>query len=392
MPETMINNTIVDILYKLVNEQALLPGEQAILENWLSGSEHKQQLLNELKNEEWLFEELKKRYAFDTAGEWDKMLKKLRADTVSHQRPVTHRVHFLKTSWFRYAAAVVVLLGGVGSWFWLSHTGTHEAVVMNPRPAAGDIQPGTNRAILTVGNKTIDLATNKTGIAVGNAITYTDGEKIAEAGQMVEVTTPRGGQYYAVLSDGSKVWLNAASSIKFPSSFKGDSREIEITGEIYLEVAQNVKQSFVIKTGDTEVQVLGTSFNINAYTDEDAVRTTLVEGSVKVKAVGKELVLKPGQQASVTYKDHSLVKSTVQTDEVLAWRSGIFNFNNADIKAMMRQISRWYDVDVVYEGQIPERIFEGKMQRDIPLSSALKILELNKINFRVEGKRIIVMP
>lgn len=409
MPETTINDTIVAILYKLVSEQSLLPEEQAVLDSWLAGSEHKKALLAELLNEDRLFDEIKKRYAFNTTGEWLKMVEKLRAgsaaaplatgiadpDTYTENAPVVHRVHFLKTSWFRYAAAVVVIAGGAAIWYANNTSSRHfEQSDSGVRNLAADIQPGTNRAVLTVGDQSINLSSNKTGIAVGNAITYNDGERIADAGQILTLSTPRGGQYQATLPDGSKIWLNAASKIKFPSKFTGAVREIEVSGEAYLEVVQNVKQSFVVKANGTEVQVLGTSFNINAYADESSIKTTLVEGSVKVKIGEKESLLKPGQQASVGHEDRSisLTSNTADIDQALAWRNGFFNFNNADIKGMMRQLERWYDIEVRYEGKVPERVFEGKMQRNIPLSSALKILELNKINFRVEGRKIIVMP
>lgn len=411
MPETIINNTIVDILYKLVNEQSLLPQEQALLDDWLAGSEHKKALLAELMNEGQLFEEVKKRYAFNTTDEWLKMVEKLRADSTiaavppvadlsdeaQSSQPVVHRIHFLKTSWFRYAAAVVLVAGGVGVWWELSRSARNEGSVVSTVSRSEDIEPGTNKAILTIGNKRpIDLSSAKTGIAVGSVITYTDGEKIANAGELLMLATPRGGQYQAVLPDGSKVWLNAASSIRFPSKFSGATREIEVKGEVYVEVAQNSKQPFYVHTHKTTIQVLGTSFNINAYEDEELEKTTLIEGSVRVLvnpagSSQRSTLLKPGQQS--IYSDNSpLSAHPADIEQALAWKNGIFNFNNVDIKGMMRQLSRWYNIDVQYEGSIPQRIFEGKMQRDIPLSSALKILELNKINFRVEGKKIIVMP
>jgi len=417
MPETMINNTIVAILYKLVKEQPLAQEERALLDNWLAGSKHKEALLNELKDEDKLFEELKKRYAFDSADEWLKMLQKLRTDSTAVEsapvifsdqqpQPIAHRVHFLKTSWFRYAAAVIVIAGGTAIWYTNQQNQKDQTKLA---VQTKDIGPGGDKAVLTLadGSKIVlDNAHNGNLAQQGNTkivkldagqLAYNTGKAGAgllnHTGEMLynTLTTPRGGQYQIVLPDGTKVWLNAASSIKFPTVFVGATRSVEMTGEAYMEIAKNLKQPFTVRANGTEIRVLGTSFNINAYLDEETVKTTLIDGAVKVLTDNKEALLKPGQQAVVGGLQNIQVQEA-DIDQALAWKNGIFNFNNADIKAMMRQIARWYDVDVQYEGRIPERVFEGKMHRDIPLSSALKILELNKINFRVEGKKIIVMP
>jgi hypothetical protein len=297
-------------------------------------------------------------------------------------KPV-HRVHFLKTSWLRYAAAVILLVGGVATWYKLSGL-FHQSSLPQMRIAhkGAEIAPGTNRAILTVGNKSIDLATNKTGIAIGNTIRYMDGEKITDAGQLLQLTTSKGGQYQAVLPDGTKVWLNAASSIKFPSMFKGNKREVEITGEAYLEVASNRKQPFFVHTAKETVQVLGTSFNINSYENEPA-KTSLVEGSIKVN----NQLLTPGQ----AYKDGRIITTDLGKD--IAWKNGLFNFEGATLKEVMNQLSHWYDIDVVYEKEISEIDFGGKISRTVSLSSVLKGLEdAAPVHFRIEGRKVIVTP
>jgi len=186
---------------------------------------------------------------------------------------------------------------------------------------------------------------------------------------MLQLTTPRGGQYQAVLPDGTKIWLNAASSIRFPSKFDGNERGVEITGEAYLEVAKNTRQPFIVHTSKTVIEVLGTSFNVNAYSDEEAVKTTLIEGSVKVKTTEKEAILKPGQQAAVDHDSHliSLINGS-DIDQALAWKRRFrFTLIGQIFRLLLRQLARWYDVEVVYERGIPNVKFGGEMQRDLKL-------------------------
>jgi hypothetical protein len=305
----------------------------------------------------------------------------------SELQPTAHRVHFLKTSWFRYAAAVLLLAGGATIWYAQSHKSGEQLV------QAKDILPGTNRAILTIGNNNkIDLASNKTGITVGHSITYTDGEKIAEAGQRLQLTTPPGGQYQAVLPDGSKVWLNAASSISFPSKFDGKERSVDVTGEVYLEVAKNSKQTFVVNANGAQIQVLGTSFDINTYKDEDAVKMTLIEGRVKVKTDKAETLVKPGEQAQISQQQLKVVVAA-DIEKIMAWKNGLFNFEGTHLKELMRQLQRWYNIEVVYEKQVPDIEFVGKISRNVPLSDLLAGLEGVGVHFRLEeGRRLVVLP
>ncbi|HJT74994.1 MAG TPA: FecR domain-containing protein, partial [Chitinophaga sp.] len=309
-----------------------------------------------------------------------------------------HRIHFLKTSWFRYAAAVLILAIGITTAIVVSSDRQSQSSgTDNLSIAAADIAPGTNRAILTVGSKKIDLASNKTGISVGNAISYTDGssiEGLTHSSQLTThtLTTPRGGQYQAVLPDGSKVWLNAASSIKFPSKFTSATREVEITGEVYLEIAQNAKQPFYVHTGKTNIQVLGTSFNVEAYEDEKSVTTTLLQGAIQILKGKERLALKPGQQA-ITDPRIDFIKFIPEAniDEVTAWRAGLFNFNNAGVEAVLRQLERWYDINVVYRSTIPDIEFAGEMSRNTNLSGVLKILKDAGLNYQLEGKTLTIL-
>lgn len=204
------------------------------------------------------------------------------------------------------------------------------------------------------------------------------------------LSTPRGGRYQVVLPDGSKVWLNAASSLHFPNVFTGSTREVELTGEAYFEVAKNKEKPFQVKVGDMRISVLGTHFNVNAYEDENAIKTSLLEGSVKISRGGASNLLKPGQQAILNKKEHKLKISSAHIDEVIAWKDGLFQFDGSDLSTIMREISRWYNVEVVYAGKIPVRRFEGKISRDAQLSEVLKILRLSNVEFTVEEGKIIV--
>lgn len=291
--------------------------------------------------------------------------------------PASTRVRLLpKWSW---AAAIILLIGAAIAVIVSSDTKKNVVV------ASADILPGTNKAVLTVGSRSFNLSNSKTGIAVGSSITYNDGERIADAGQMIKVSTPRGGQYQAVLPDGSKVWLNAASSIKFPSQFHGASRIIEVTGEAYLEVSKNANQPFSVLVNGATVNVLGTGFNINAYGEN--IKTTLVNGSVKVNGV----VLEPRQQAIVrSPKDVKVVNADLE--QTLAWKNGFISFDAASFAEVMQQIERWYDINVKYEGAIPSVHIEGRMDRGVQLSDLIYFLNGFGIHARLEGRTLFVSP
>lgn len=199
--------------------------------------------------------------------------------------------------------------------------------------------------------------------------------------------TPRGGEYRLQLPDGSKVWLNAASSITYPNIFTGDTRSVEITGEAYFEVAKDAARPFKVQAGNMKVEVLGTHFNINAYPGEPVIKTTLLEGAVRIQ----DAVLKPGQQASLAATGQFRVEDDVETEEVMAWKNGFFQFNDADMPTVMRQLENWYDITVAYEGRVPKRSFGGAIQRSLPLSKVLDILEENNVRFKIEGRNITVM-
>jgi transmembrane sensor len=316
--------------------------------------------------------------------------------------------------WTRIASAASVLLFlSIGGYF-LLHKQTTPQIT---RYVIHDVAPGGNKAMLTLANgKTIVLTDAKNGmLAEQGSIAInktTDGEVVYRAGQgssakesaKLSVTyntlsTPRGGQYNLTLSDGTKVWLNAASSITFPTAFAGNERKVEITGEAYFEVMHNAAKPFRVTTLGQTVEVLGTHFNINGYSDEGMIRTTLLEGSVRIRTRSQNAMLKPGQQAQTIMGGSNTpiaVINDADTDEAVAWHLGLFKFHSANIQTVMRQLCRWYNVEVKYEGKIPDREFSGEITRNVNASQVFEILSYFKVHFRIEQgateKTIIVTP
>jgi ferric-dicitrate binding protein FerR (iron transport regulator) len=205
------------------------------------------------------------------------------------------------------------------------------------------------------------------------------------------IATPRGGQYQITLPDGTKVWLNAESSLRFPTAFTEKQRTVELTGEAYFDVAPNKDQPFLVKAGATETRVLGTEFNVMAYADEGPVKTTLLEGSVQMGLGEVSALLRPGQQGQYDSEKGRVATRTVNTRQVTAWKDGYYYFDRTPVESIMRQISRWYDVQVVYQGQAPRDEIVGKIPRTADVSEVLHIMELIGIRFRIEGRTITVL-
>jgi ferric-dicitrate binding protein FerR (iron transport regulator) len=227
-------------------------------------------------------------------------------------------------------------------------------------------------------------------------ITYTinpDAEVSKEdANAFNTLSTPTGGQYNIVLADGTKVYLNTVSSIKYPTRFNGDQRVVELEGEAYFEVAKNKDKPFIVKSENQSIEVLGTHFNVHAYNNESVVKTTLLEGSVAITYKNQKAVLKPGQQSNVADNSTKIVIRKVDTQSAVAWKNGRFKFDNADLKSVMKQLERWYGIKVEYRGDVSDVRFNGGTFMNKNLSEVLKVLELSNIKFKVEGKTIIVYP
>lgn len=300
------------------------------------------------------------------------------------------------------AASFVIFISGIAAYFTLNHTRKDTLAKAAPKQLNDEITPGENKAILTLSDgSTIILDDAKNG-----QVAEQGGTRIAKLanGQLVYnashskptdvvsniLTTPRGGQFTLTLPDGSKVWLNSISSIKYPTAFIDSERKVEISGEAYFEIAHNAEKPFMVSVNGMVVKVLGTHFNINAYHDETSVKATLLEGSINLTKGTATTTLSPGQQARLSNGEDIEVINNVDVGQVVAWKNGYFSFNRAGLQAVMRQIARWYDVDIAYEGKIPEREFGGKIDRNANISEVLKILEESKVHFRIDGKSIIV--
>jgi ferric-dicitrate binding protein FerR (iron transport regulator) len=307
--------------------------------------------------------------------------------------------HNNRTIWWSAAAAVLLLILA-GSW-WL-RTEKKQPIA---KQTTNDVAPGGNKATLTLANGSVIVledakngALSKQGTVTviklkSGQLAYNNSERGQSNGSaaMNTLATPRGGQYQVTLPDGTIVWLNSASSITFPTAFTGKNREVALKGEAYFEVAANAKQPFMVKVNKLEVQVLGTSFNLMAYADEQAIKTTLVDGAVKVVQENKDVILKPGQQSQTDNSgDMKVVKADL--DATIAWKNGLFTFNDATIEDVMRQLARWYDMEIVYPEGIPQDHFRGEMFRNENMSSVLKILEASGVNFSIQGRKIIVKP
>lgn len=307
-----------------------------------------------------------------------------------------HRIHFLKRGWFRYAAAAVFILAiaGITYLFVPRSEKTNIAAV----PYKGDIVPGRNGAVLTLSNGQkiiLDSAGNGLVISDGKVqIIKKDGE-ISYQGKTAEVVyntiaTDKGRQWTVTLPDGSKVWLNAASSIHYPLTFTGNERVVEITGEAYFEVVHNARQPFKVKAGNQVIEDIGTAFNVNAYTDEAAVKTTLIEGSVKVTGGSASVIIKPGEQASRINGSTAIEVSPADVEATIAWKNGIFKLSNSDVASIMRQVSRWYDIEVTYKGNVPGGTISGEVPRNLNLSEVLKVLALSGVQCEIEGRKLTV--
>jgi ferric-dicitrate binding protein FerR (iron transport regulator) len=313
--------------------------------------------------------------------------------------------HIIQSKIFlRIAASLLIFMTGAVIYFSLKNSQQDTLAAIPEQQEKNDALPGANKAILTLSDgTTISLDDAKYGQVAeqGNAQIDKLGNgqvvyKIMD-GKQTEVvfntlSTPRGGQFRLTLPDGSEVWLNSASSVKYPTAFIGAERKVEITGEAYFEIAHHPERPFIVSVNGMNVKVLGTHFNINAYDDEAFVKTTLLEGSVRLEKSATIVTLKPGQQAQLENSGKIKVIDDVDVDQVIAWKNGYFSFNRADLQTVMRQIARWYDVDISYEGKIPDRQFVGKIGRNSNASEVLKILQETKVHFRLEGKKIIVTP
>lgn len=303
--------------------------------------------------------------------------------------------------WPRIAAVIaIVFCIGIGYSIYLKRP-TEEFRLA--KAYKNDIAPGGNKATLTSSDgKVITLNQTKTGLAIDAAtLVYNDGTKIDPSllgmtnqdSRSLQVSTPRGGTYSIILQDGTKVWLNSDSKLEFLSNYKNKTqRAVKLIGEAYFEVAKDAKRPFIVSTSGQQVEVLGTHFNINAYSDEPIVRTTLLEGSVKVRGNGEAVTLKPNQQSAIADNGGIAVKQ-VDPSEALAWKSGRFTFNNTPMQVVMRQIARWYDVEVSYQDEsLKNKLLDGSVSRYENVSGILNaISQTGAAKFKIDNHKIIII-
>lgn len=381
--------------------------QEALLKDWILKSENNKKLFDELQNNGSLIAEMKRYNESITRTE----RAKLRA--VEEAFPKSSKVK--RMAWYRYAtAAAIILVLTLGGYLWYrgdSQNGNITKTDLPQTSVANDVNPGQFKAklILADGSSLVlDSAATGKLAQQGNVTVLNKDGKLAyippdgedQEGSRVlynTLETSKGQTYVTVLSDNSKVWLNAESSISYPVAFTGKERKVTITGEAYFEVAKDEKRPFIVagnKLPSNElgwvVEVMGTHFNINSYVDEDMIKTTLLEGKVKVVS-GKALtILRPGQQAQLKEPGQLQTINNADMEQAVAWKNGFFQFDNADLRTVMKQIARWYDVEVVYEGNISSETYGGKIRRNSKASEVLTLLEQNQVHFKIQGKRIIV--
>jgi len=328
----------------------------------------------------------------------EKLVGSEETETLIHQFVPNKRV--IPLLWKYVAAALIVIVAGVGI-FTLTNKREHKPLTVQLQNKTNDVLPGKFKAKLTLADGSVvvlDSANNKLLAKQGSTNVINEDGRVVykQKGKEQQIlyntlSTTTGETYSMVLSDGTTVWLNTKSSVRFPVVFVGKQREVEVSGEVYFEVARNKEQPFIVKVNNAEVQVLGTHFNIMSYDEESTVNTTLFEGSVKFVVGASSVMLKPGQQSQMAKNGEMKVISDVDLDKVIAWKNGLFVFDGADLETVMRQLSRWYGVDIMYKAKALSQSFIGEIPRNSNLSDVLKVLELtSKIRFEIQGKKIIV--
>lgn len=367
----------------------LTDAEKDELDNWITESDANMELFAELTDENNIDAALAERSSYNSEAAIAKLKEKITTEKPTARRRTIRMMYAVAA-----AVSILLILFIVARY---SNTGEHSKITA----AQHDVPPGTDKAVLTIaGGKQIVLDSSATGNILAQ-----DGLLVSDSGALLQyngkaakaewhtLTTPRGGQYKLQLPDGSLVWLNAESSITFPSLFDGGERRVQITGEVYLEVAKDALKKFTVIAGRTATEVFGTHFNINTYKENNGIYITLEEGSVSVKDTmnNSNILLKPGTQA-VWKNDTFTLNEKADMEEVLAWKNGWFHFREEGVKVIMQQVSRWYNVDVRYEANINDH-FNADIERNVSVSKLLELLEATgRVHFDIKDKTIIVKP
>lgn len=402
---------IIHLIYKHIRED-LSVDEETRLQGWIRESWKHRQFFEEVTTSGYLFTEAMARERddkqIDLEAAWEKISAVGLPTTSIPPISTTSKTRILPLRITRYlVAASVTLLLGVGAYVWLRPTAAPEVVVTKTVTHSHDVAPNTKEPTLTLADGTVvslDSAQQGTLAMQGNTSVTKDAKgnivyspAVNAKGEMLynTMTVPKGGNVVSLaLADGSKVWLNAASSIRYPAAFAGNERKVEITGEAYFEVEHNNAMPFKVRHNDIDVMVYGTHFNVNAFPEEKDIRITLLEGSVNVTntTTKRAQMITPGQQAVAAADGKIVLNKTVDIETVMAWKNGLFMFNNTRLEAIMQQVQRWYDVEVVYEKDDVKRwTFNGQISR---YSNASKVLEMMEatgtVHFRIEDRKVYV--
>lgn len=365
----------------------ITPAEQAVLDDWLQDEKHRQ-VYTAVCNGQSIHDALSEFEGFSVKEGYQRF------------QASVHKGNGIRfRGWMVAAAAILMFVAvSVAVYVIIGEGDQHTTLT-----AANDhdIAPGGNRATLTLADgRTITLDESRDGIVIGSGeITYTDGNLLADVNgdeqskdqePLLELRTPKGGTYQVMLPDGTRVWLNAASTLKYPSRFSGPERVVELVGEAYFAVAKDKKQPFRVISDRQEIEVLGTEFNVSAYPGDLETKTTLVEGKVRLAMAEKKeyIELIPGEQAIV--QGENITKAAVDTGLYTAWKSGYFYFKRTSLEEILRQAARWYDVEVVYQGGVPRETFSGDIKRNVSLRGLLDILQHSTINVTLEDRTLIV--
>lgn len=398
----MNNQDLLTLLWeKYLADQKMTAGELQQLRALVQSPKHQQQLdqlLAQLYQDEQqtTTSEANAREAFEEV--WQQL------QTPAPAPPVVSITHRFR--WLSYAAAVLAVFAAPGGTYLLTRHKTVSPGTQQARNQPAAIQPGSEKAMLTladgsvislndVQNGTLAQQGNTQVVKQANGqLSYQASGTAANTVLYNTIQTPRGGKFHLILPDGSKVWLNAASSLHYPTAFTGNNREVTLTGEAYFEIAPNTAQPFRVLVNNMQVNVLGTHFNIMAYAEEAAIQTTLLQGSVSVNTTDSRKLLLPGQRASLHRHNNTLqLQSNVDTEETIAWKNDQIQFAGTDLHAAMRMIERWYDVEVEYRGAVPNAHFRGSLASSASITEVLnQMQQTGEVHFTISGRKIIITP
>jgi transmembrane sensor len=388
---------IEDLIVKHLRNE-LSAAEAQFLDDWKKRSENNRQLFEELTNDGLLTAHLNLYNSIDVSAG----LSKLHTHVGARGKVTPMR------RWQQYVAVAAVLLFVVaGLWLIVGRrdkTSDHVQQAQTGHPVRDVEAPKVTKAMITLADgRTVALDSVTSGMlatqgnvsVVRNAagdISYTGSLSQTEGNILYNTLyNPRGSKViHITLGDGSRVWLNAESSLRYPVAFAGNERRVAVTGEAYFEVARHTGKKFYVDASGVTTEVLGTHFNVHAYADEKDISVTLLEGKIKTAGHGQSAILKPGQQVVATGNGQLAIRNEVDVDAVMAWKNGMFSFKSTDIKTIMLQIERWYDVEVSYEGEVPHETITGDVPRNVNVSEVMKMLEYAGLHFQIEGKKVVV--